>query len=241
MNVKKKVTKLWVMAFVVSFLVVLGTVNAFAGEVWMPKADMAVGIHSLGTDNTGKMVVEYDITPLLDSINGALCYFDTDGTPVSSPYWGAMPIAIRLDATGIFDVRKGGAYAKDAEVKYEKDKKYHVKAEIDITAQTYSVWVTPPGAAEVQIAKDYGFRTGALPIDDLGKVWLRCINQKDNQDADDHYKVENHIVYKFGSSPAASEPAKPANPRTGDAGMMIFIATGAIGGVSALVMLRKKK
>lgn len=61
----------------------------------------------------------------------------------------------------------------DAQVFYSAGVTNRIRIEADIAASTYSVWVTPDGGVETQIASNYAFRTsqqGITEIDTLG-VW----------------------------------------------------------------------
>jgi unsaturated chondroitin disaccharide hydrolase len=101
-----------------------------------------------------------------------------------------MAMILCLEADKYFYARNGGSYAKDANVAFSANNTYHVKIVASMTAKTYSVYVTPSGGSQVQIASNYAFRTGSPLTDDVGKV---CLNSATTNNND--FKVTNHIVY----------------------------------------------
>lgn len=66
---------------------------------------------------------------------------------------------VRFNNSGTIDARNGGTYAALTSVPYASGQRYKVRALIDLAAKRYSVWVTPPGASERQLASNYAFRT----------------------------------------------------------------------------------
>ncbi|MBP2830831.1 discoidin domain-containing protein [Aquimarina sp. U1-2] len=66
---------------------------------------------------------------------------------------------VRFNADGMLDARNGSQYTADTEIPYIKNKTYSVRLEIDVKQHKYSIYVTPPGAAEIRLGKDYRFRT----------------------------------------------------------------------------------
>ena len=170
-------------------------------DAWYGKASFLDGSHNLGTTNTGKLEVEFDITPLASGLNACTGYADSS-TNITT--WNDPSMTIRMNTSGTFDVRNGGAFAATTNVSYSPNNTYHVKMITDLAYKKYDVWITPPGGTATKITNNYSFRTDAPAIDDLGKI-----NLKD--DADNRYKVQNHTV-------TAAPPPEPVtfNP-TADA------------------------
>src|SRR5207253_4069872 len=75
-----------------------------------------------------------------------------------SSYTGLAGIA-RFNSAGYLDVRNGSGYTSDAAVQYTPGQVHHLRFEVNVVAHTYSVYVTPPGGNEIQIASNYAFRT----------------------------------------------------------------------------------
>lgn len=153
---------------------------------WYSKVSYSEGTQSLGSNNTGTKTAEFDLTPSYSGIDGLVGYADSS-TAVSAAT--SLAMIIRVNTSGSFDARNGGAYAALATVPYSANNTYHVKMVANLTAQTYSVWVTPPGGSATQIASNYSFRTDAPATDDLGQVCIRTAS------ANDQMKVENHTLY----------------------------------------------
>jgi len=142
---------------------------------------------TLGTGNTGTRTIEFDVTPLYSNSSGVIGYADTS-TTINS--FSSMAMILCLEADKYFYARNGGSYAKNANVSFSANNTYHIKIVANLTAKTYSVYVTPSGGSQVQIANSYAFRTGSPLTDDVGKV---CLNSATTNNND--FKVTNHIVY----------------------------------------------
>jgi unsaturated chondroitin disaccharide hydrolase len=154
-------------------------------EDWYSKFDFAAATHDLGGGHTGVQVVEFDLTPLNHPLDSVIGYVDSSTTVTA---FSQMAMLLRMNASGFFDVRNGAVYAATNPVPYEALSTYHVRMVTDLGAGRYSVWVTPPGGSEVLLADRFAFRTGSLPIDDLGKVVLK------SGFVDDEYRVSGHTV-----------------------------------------------
>lgn len=70
--------------------------------------------------------------------------------------YGAL---IRLSPAGVVDVRNGDTYAADRELSYAAGDEIALRIEIDFGAKEYSVFARKNGGNEVNVARDYAFRT----------------------------------------------------------------------------------
>jgi unsaturated chondroitin disaccharide hydrolase len=156
-----------------------------AANVWVSKLNFAQCVFPLGTGNTGTRTVEFDVTPQAAPIDGVVGYADTS-TNVTA--YTSLALSVRMNPTGIFDVRNGGGYAFVNRVTYAAGTRYHVRLVADMVAKRYSVWVRSGGGTEVQLASNYAFRSDAPATDDLGKVAVKSGN------FDNEFTVENHTV-----------------------------------------------
>ncbi|WP_239470155.1 glycoside hydrolase family 88 protein [Archangium violaceum] len=152
---------------------------------WLSTLGFPESVRGLGTGNTGVRIVEFDVTPLSKLIDGVIGYADTS-TNVTA--YSSLAMSLRMNPSGFFDVRRGGAYAALASVPYQANTTYHVRMRTDLNAKTYSVWVRPPGGGEVLVADSFAFRSDAPPTDDLGKVSLKSGH------FDNEFRVRNHTV-----------------------------------------------
>lgn len=141
----------------------------------------------LGSANTGKQQIDFDVTPLLDKVDGSVDFADSS---ILVGGFSNLAMLVRLNADGFFDARDGaGGQKKIADVPFSANIKYHVEIQADMTAKTYSVYVTPPNGQKTQVAKDYAFRASAAPdTDDLGQVFVISAS------ANDQLKAENIVI-----------------------------------------------
>jgi unsaturated chondroitin disaccharide hydrolase len=166
---------------------------------WYSKTSFYQSQHLLGSSNTGVRTLEFDINPRVAAQDGTVGYSDSsmDVTGYSS-----LNLTVRMNTSGYFDVRNGGGYAALTRVNFVSGQTYHVRIVADLGTQRYSVWVRPPGGSEVQIARDYAFRSGAPAINDLGRVSVRTVND------DSDFRVLRHTVVA-GATAAATSPRAP--------------------------------
>lgn len=107
---------------------------------------------------TGTFTAEFEATPahVQDSVvalsSGAQQAYD------------AFACLVRFNSAGRIDVRDGGTYRADVVVPYGGARAYRFRLVVDVASRRYSVYVTPPGAAEQRIARDYAFRTSQATV-----------------------------------------------------------------------------
>jgi hypothetical protein len=76
--------------------------------------------------------------------------------------YAALSAAVRFNPAGTIDVINGpSAYNALTAVPYTAGASYRFRMVVNPAAGTYSAYVTPPAASEVQIANNYAFRTSA--------------------------------------------------------------------------------
>ncbi|MBZ4399722.1 glycoside hydrolase family 88 protein [Myxococcus sp. AS-1-15] len=180
-----------------AYTVTRHTVSGASSMAWPSRVDFSAAVHGLGTSNTGTVTTEFDVTPALSLMDGVIGYADTSTTITS---FSSSAMLIRMSTDGRFDARDGDRYAALTTVPYTANATYHVRMVTDLDARRYSVWVRPPGGAEIQIANNYAFRSNAPSTNDLGKVTLNGTTGNDT------YVVRNHVV----RSGAAAEPTPDA-------------------------------
>lgn len=76
-------------------------------NVWVSKLDFAECVFPLGTGNTGTRTVEFDVTPRSAPIDGVVGYADT---PTNVTAYTSLAMSVRMNPTGVFDVRNGAGY-----------------------------------------------------------------------------------------------------------------------------------
>jgi hypothetical protein len=150
---------------------------------WYSAGDFSA-VHELGAENFDRVTVEFDVTPLGDNIDGVIGYADAS-TALTT--WSDMAMLIRMSTDGMFEARNGDTYSALNDVPYIAKTVYHVKMLASLDAGSYDVWVTPDGGSQTRIADDYAFRSDAPSTDDIGKVCLKSIEDRD-------FRVRNHTV-----------------------------------------------
>jgi hypothetical protein len=68
-------------------------------------------------------------------------------------------VAARFNSMGNIDALNVTPYAAVATIPYVAGKRYHFRLVVNLTAHTYSAYVTPAGGTELTIGTDYAFRT----------------------------------------------------------------------------------
>jgi hypothetical protein len=146
---------------------------ALSGGAWAQPIpamqESAVGFRSfdLPAEQTGAFEVSFDATPLADNIDAFT------GISAATPKEGGDVAAIvRFNEFGTIDARNGGSFKADQKLAYSANMVYRVRMVIDVASRTYSVYVTPPGQPEVNLAKAYAFRSQQAGVKSLSKFVL---------------------------------------------------------------------
>jgi hyaluronate lyase len=142
---------------------------------------------------TGKVIVEYDFVPLIDTIDTVMVHGEENQVISDYPQ---MPIIVRASSLSngkIFDARDGGDYKAEYQLPWEINTKYRIRMEIDLEQKKYNAFVTPEGIERVQIAKDYSFRTGAPVPENIGQFMLQD-NRTDKGSKVTNYTINNKLV-----------------------------------------------
>jgi unsaturated chondroitin disaccharide hydrolase len=162
-----------------------GELSVAFGEGWWAHRGFIDGNRRVGSDSTGQVTVEFDVVPYSTlGVDGVVGYADTS---VQVDQYGDHFALVRMYG-GAFDAYDLDRYRADVAVPFVPGASHHVRMEVDLPAERYDVWVSPPDGAAVQIADDYRFRAAAGFADDLGQVTLiSAINGGD-------FVVYNHSV-----------------------------------------------
>jgi len=153
---------------------------SIAGSAWagpIPDGQQsAVGLNSfdLPAEQTGTFEVTFDATPLAEKIDSF-----TGIAAITASKAADVAAIVRFNDSGTIDARNGGAFKADQTVRYSANQAYRVRMVIDVTSRKYSTFVTPPGQAEVLLAKDYAFRSQQSAVKVLSKVVLAGFKSPD--------------------------------------------------------------
>jgi PKD repeat protein len=115
------------------------------------------------TAQSGRFEASFDAVPVTAALDGLVGF--TKSATTSFTNYAAI---VRFSTNKKIDVRNGSAYKADATVAYTAGLRYHFRMVVDVTAHTYSVYVTPPNGTETLLAKDYAFRTEQKAVTSLG-------------------------------------------------------------------------
>ncbi len=77
---------------------------------------------------------------------------------------------VQFSLDNVIKVRNGNAYGKDVDVPYAPGESFFFRITGNVKTSQYSVWVTPEGGTETQLANNYTFRTAQVGVDSL-KHW----------------------------------------------------------------------
>ncbi len=138
------------------------TVNAAGGNC--TTANGAWLNTSFGTQTT-TFAAEFDVIPGASTVDAVIGLSASAASAYSN-----LATVLRLNGSGRFDARNGGAYQSDATIPYVNGQTYRVRMEVNIPAQTYSVFITPPGGSETALATNYGFRSEQVGVTSLANV-----------------------------------------------------------------------
>ena len=217
----KKITS----TFLIICIILLFSFSVMAADEMLASDKWEDAVFDLGTGNTGKVVIEFDATPLMEGLDMVIGYVDSSTEPTG---WGELSILVRFGDgfVNYIDARNGAEYGFENQIDVVADKLYHVKIITDPSEATYSAWVDG-----ILVADNYAYRLLSAPIDDIGRlVLIAGVEEQAGQ-----FKVTNHTVVPY------EEPSEPSNPTTGDVGMLGYIIAGAGSGLAVLMLKKKKK
>jgi hypothetical protein len=106
----------------------------------------------------GAFSAQFDVTPSASLIYGLV------GVSSGASGFTAM---VRFNPSGTIDAYDGGphAFAALSNIPYAGGQTYHVRLELDVAANTYFAYVTPPGGSERLLARNYRFRYKTTVVD----------------------------------------------------------------------------
>ncbi|WP_068607268.1 glycosyl hydrolase family 28-related protein [Paenibacillus swuensis] len=136
--------------------------------------------------------------PIIDSspVDGYISYVDGTNNPTNT---GRLNGYLRLKPDGTFAGADGAVVKAENTLVYEANKTYKVRTQLNLGTKKYSLWVTPTGGQEVQIANNYTMNTSGWGIN-----YVRRMVNKSN--ADGEFKVENHKIWSDGAPNPVTTP-----------------------------------
>ncbi len=133
-----------------------GCVTATAGGSWQ---------NSAMTSQTSTFTATFDATPSASPTNSVIAL--SNGAQTA---YGSFACLARFNPTGDIDAYNGSVsgYAAGATIPYSAGVSYHFRLVVNVSAQTYSVYVTPAGGSELTVGTNYGFRISATSLNYWG-------------------------------------------------------------------------
>src|SRR6266446_3429555 len=129
------------------------TVSA-AGPVWQNLAFVSA--------QSGTFTAELHSTPLGTGIDAGIGL----SNGAQTAFTGLACIA-RFNTVGTIDARNGGGYAAVTTIPYSANSTYHFRFVVNVSAHTYSLYVTPSGGVEQAVGVNYAFRSEQATVASL--------------------------------------------------------------------------
>jgi hypothetical protein len=114
------------------------------------------------TAQTGNPTFKFNATPSANAINTVVGL--TNGA--QSAYTSLAAI-VRFNPSGFIDAYNGTGYSAASSIPYTGGHTYSFWFQVNIPAQTYSVYVTPAGGAQVLVGSNYAFRLSAPALNNV--------------------------------------------------------------------------
>jgi len=111
---------------------------------------------------TGTFTATFNATPSGSPINSVMGLSNGPQTA----YTGLAAI-VRFNPSGDIDAYNGTAYAAASTIPYTAGAMYTFEFDVNVAAQTYTVWVTPVGGTKTLVGLNFGFRTSASTLNNL--------------------------------------------------------------------------
>ncbi|HWZ94091.1 MAG TPA: chitobiase/beta-hexosaminidase C-terminal domain-containing protein [Opitutaceae bacterium] len=122
---------------------------------------------AMSSSQSGTFTATFDASPSLSPSNAVIGL--SKGTQTA--YTGLSCIA-RFNTSGDIDAYNGTAYQAASVIPYAKNTTYHFRMVVNVPANTYSVYVTPPGGSELTVGLNYKFRSAVTSLD----TWTIDVN-----------------------------------------------------------------
>src|SRR6266699_3538713 len=116
---------------------------------------------------TGAFEVPFDATPSTANMDGVVGLANGP----AADYTNLAPI-VRFNPTGTIDARNGGDYAAATAIPYTPGTTYHFRLDVNLASHTYDIYVTPAGAVERLLGRNFAFRTEQAALSVLNNLGL---------------------------------------------------------------------
>ncbi len=114
------------------------------------------------TAQTGTFTATFNATPSGSPINSVMGLSDGPQTAYTS-----LAAIVRFNPSGDIDAYNGTGYSAASTIPYTAGSMYRFEFDVNVAAQTYTVWVTPVGGAKTLVGLNFAFRTSAPTLNNL--------------------------------------------------------------------------
>jgi hypothetical protein len=136
--------------------------EALTHTVEVCKTATSAWTNSSFTAQTGSPTVKFNATPSGNNINAVMGL--SNG---AQSIYTSLAAIVRFNPSGFIDAYNGSGYSSLTSIPYTGGTKYSFWFQLNIPAQTYSVYVTPEGGQQVQIGANYAFRLSAPTLNNV--------------------------------------------------------------------------
>jgi hypothetical protein len=114
---------------------------------------------------TGTFTAVFDATPSASPTNSTVSF----SKGAQTAYTGFATL-VRFNPAGDIDARNAGAFTAASVIPYAAGKTYHFRVVVNVSARQYSIFVTPPGGAELTVGTNFAFRSEQSAVTSLDTV-----------------------------------------------------------------------
>ncbi len=142
-----------------------GTPNVCGGGACVTAPGTGAWTNTAFATQTGTSTARFDATPSASPTNTVVGLSSGAQT-----LYSAFAALARFNPSGDVDAYNGttALYAAATVVPYSANETYNFRLVFNVPAQTYSIYVTPPGASEQTIGINYGFRAKPSSLSSWG-------------------------------------------------------------------------
>jgi hypothetical protein len=147
------------------------------------------------TSQSGGFSATFTATPSASPTDGVIGL-----SAAAASAYADLAVIIRFNASGMIDARNGGVYQAAASIPYSPNTSYAFRLVVNMSAHTYSAYVTPAGGAEQTICLNHAFRTEQGGVASL-TTW--------NANVDASATGTSLVVSNFSAGTDVQPPSRP--------------------------------
>jgi hypothetical protein len=130
-------------------------------------ATAGVFVNTPMPSQTGTFTARFEASPSAAPTNAVMAL--TNGPQTTYP---GLAVATRFGTSGMIEALNGATYGATSAVSYSAGAKYGFRMVVNVSAHTYSVYVTAPGGSEQTLGTNLAFRPGQETVTSLNSWGL---------------------------------------------------------------------